>query len=74
MMTDTKPKPEPEVADRQTNPPEGGHEWMERAQKTIDMLELAMESSPFKDPAVQMAWVELCAAIRETLVRVKNHG
>jgi hypothetical protein len=70
-LTQLAPQPEPEVADRKRWPKPGSPPWVDRYQLTLDHIEAAMAASPSSDTRVQLAWVELTAAIHEDFQRGK---
>lgn len=66
-----RPAMEPEVALRDRWPVEGGFAWFERAQTMLDHIESAAKESPFTSEAVQLAFVELAAAVHVELTAVR---
>lgn len=71
-LTQLAPKPEPEVEDRQRFPKPGSIVWLERYGTVIKALDMMIDANPSTDEAVQLALVELSAAIHEDMHRVRN--
>jgi hypothetical protein len=71
MMTDTAPKPEPEVADRRRWPKPGGPEWGSRYKQTLELLKKISEVCPSTEPSVRLAIAELANIMADDC---KRHG
>ena len=62
-----RPRPEPEVEDRQLWPVPGSRVWFQRYAVTANLLEEIINECPSATERVQLAMIELSAAVREDI-------